>query len=435
MKFYRAFSVVLLFVLNACLFITCTKEEKGSRGPNLHLISPSGNARFTSGDTLKVQAYMNDIEPIKTVFIELKDAGGSPVLNSGKLPVGSSEYLLDYNFVLDKKTLDGKFYFDITATGEHGETTVFQYIWISPQPNKLVGMFIVSGDQHKTSIYRFENGKPDLRNQVIGDFGYSAFDQENLQFLTAGKKTGDLFAFDTTGREILWSFESPNLPNVEYFRGMYFGHDGLVVSTADDRLITFYPSGEKKQDFHVDNEPYLKYVSYRSNDLFYSSAIPLVGIEEIKVLRYPSMQFKASYNLQKNQKLVAIHDLNQSEVLFLVNDTVDNLSFITRYSLIDQFPNFTNTKIGELIGQVVSIDNQTVVFTRGVNLYRYQLSTNITTLLRSNVLADVMRYDHTQNAVWIGYRENLRLISLTGTELASYALPVKIRSLELIYDY
>ena len=423
-------------IFNVILFISCSKEEKEFSPPQIQFLSPGENSSYSALDTVLITAKISDSKNITLVKITLKNEDHVPVLSVADRIPNTTSYDLKIFFPLNDKNLSGRYYIDITAFNEDDYASSFRYIFISALPLKANNLLIMEKQINGTGLYSYEldSNKLTLLKNLTGDFMESTIDQNNAQVYTLGRYTGGLIASDPKEGTEEWTYETGILPQVPNFNDLGLWNNIVCVSREDGRILGFNKAGSIMYESTLENgfKPEKILLHNQSDVMVFEQLDRSSGQSTVCVEYFPSGLNKGKAVFPYGY-IAAMFSIDWDEVLILSN-SLDG-QYISVYNTEQHFVNERDFGNYGAYSAVTMIDENTLVMTRGSDVYKYYIKQRQFDLLVKNYAPDVIRYNKAEFSLYCAQNGIIDVIDVeNGTYLRKLDLGIYVNSLELFYN-
>lgn len=424
-------NLFLIMVLNALLFISCSKEELHSP-PVIKIHSPKTDDNFSAFDTVMITASISDDKLVHHVVLTLKSEDHVSML-SKDIVVNASSFELNEPFVINNGDLNGRYYFEVKAYDEGDFTSAFRFVNIGGGSKKLSKVFIYTKNSSSCEIYEMKNYTLYPVATFQGDFLESALSNNDEILYCSGLKNGDLNCLDTAGN-VLWTVPEHHLGSMPFFTDIHLYEDALLVGFYEGRIDAYRNSGDKDFEKALSSGHVPGKIARHQDQVIYEKMELATGKVSLVNDYYPSGlvrgetifnygRMEALYTLSWNEALVFSNDLGKQHILKLNTEN----HYLTT---------LLQTNGPDSLRNVVRIDADNFLMVKGKDIVRYNVVQNQYFDFVKSKAPVVMRYDASENLLWTGRSHELIVYDVaSGSEVNSYQLSITIASLEIFRAY
>jgi hypothetical protein len=230
------------------IFYSSCKKEENSSIPSIAVYSPEENEIFDVGDTIYVEAQVQDDKNINTIQVVLTDLNYQPVLPAKYFYPNATSYPLNTDYIIEDTKLPTRFYYLLVKANNNSSfKNKYQKIFINGISREFENLIVLT----KKSNDLMQVWEVDEFNQVNslfdinGDFTDSEINSADRQLYISGSDKINLQAHNIDNYELEWGIEAtPPLPMHTYdclhfddylFSSFYFAYskgyqsDGMEV--------------------------------------------------------------------------------------------------------------------------------------------------------------------------------------------------------------
>ncbi|MCK5872901.1 MAG: hypothetical protein KAG26_08745, partial [Methylococcales bacterium] len=159
----------LVLIWLALCVISCKKEIISF--PVVNILQPVENTAYKVGDTLLVEAIVND-DNLRKVEMTLVDDNFLPVQLPINVSIGASPFQFTREFYISNLELEtGRYHIRVKAWNDNNYASGFKAIHVSGIPKERLGWNIAMEDQNETQVNFYPAaGNPSLMIGYTGDF-------------------------------------------------------------------------------------------------------------------------------------------------------------------------------------------------------------------------------------------------------------------------
>jgi hypothetical protein len=400
---------LLISLLLALLFIFSCKKDKDEIPPTITITNPNDNQQYTALDTVWVLATVTDESSLKQIEITLTDDNKTPILSTVVVTPETNSVTLKIPYVLNDINLaSGSYYIWIRASDGTNIHDKYRRINIDEIPKELKYIyFFTFGNSTTVHVLRKSpTGTVQQLFDINGDFTGSAISSKFQEFITCGKITGNLNAYNIADNQQSWSVPVISNPPFPYFENATCYNDIIYVSFYDGYIKGYNHKGTITITANSPAGSHPAVISADENYLYADHAM-ISGTSRIFGVYYLTTGI-LKQQITTDYEIVKIFEKDNDNVFLFANHNGQGIMKI--YNITDNGTWEPHTMPAGQIHDALQIDANTYLVALDDGIYKYQYANNSLTSYLPGEIATTFKYDDLNSEVYI----------CTGTQILVY---------------
>ena len=431
----RTLNKYFLFFMIFLLLASCKKESE-IPDPVITYVSPVENDSFMVLDTVHVVADVSASEPIESIEILLTNEQLQAVLPSQSYVFTQAVQTrhLDLLYPIDEIRLEsGNYFILISVKTAHSSKNKYQKVLLNAFPLALKGVLLIQKDNVNTT--RISLFDPNQAPEVLGlfplDYGFAAVSSYDQVLYLGGHHVGDFCAFDLSTKQIRFTIDGYDSPDLACNQGVTAVDGGVHLSRTEEALTYYNLNGKINSVFSV-IYPLYPGLSFVYDQYVLVNVLSRSGPESyLRMYHYPWGGF-----LQEKQlpfKILKMFSPRKDEVLLFGNSAAGPVLQV--YYPLTQT---TWQPLNALPGKIIAVcradaGHYFLATTQGVYWYQYQ--THTITLFAPITDAISLEFETLSDQLIIARPMELCSYSFPGAvKLMSSPMSDSLQGIKLLYN-
>ena len=431
MKTGFSFFLLLTMTLASC------RKEPGSP-PVITVSAPVKGGLYQVGDTIQVEAVVEDDEAVSKLSCSLVNSMNVPVLPVISLKTGSRSVLVSFPYPVDNPEIPtGDYSLLIFASDGESDARAYVPLFIQEMPRKLKGIYVTtSGGTGQTSLFTLDSGlTAGIIQNFPGDFLSAAINTHQQRLYLSGHYSGHLQALNTENNSPAWSMPNLATGGSPYFTSLGIDRDLVLTGLADGTIRGYSPL--QVQGFFTLTDagsfPVFLFPQPEMNRLFVMEEFIFGGGRNLVTYSYPYGSVLSVWPTTLDLK--AMFRKSSHEVYLLGNEAGSGKVYV--YDLTQGMPFLRHSFTGNPLIDAVMPDESHLLISTSQGIYEYDNNSNNPWPLVTGKIFQSLAYDDagyelyaaTGNTVYIyGYQLH-QLIPLQQP-----AFPDSVLSIDLLHN-
>jgi hypothetical protein len=420
-------SAILLFVITVISF-SCRKD-KDETAPLITISSPAENQQFSALDTVWVTITAEDETALQQVNITLTDDNKVPVLSTYTITLQDKKVTFTIPYTLNDINLtSGNYYIWVRASDGVNIHDKYRTIHISAVPQELKYLYVFTSASSTTIHVLRKEPQGSLQQifDISGDFTSSAVSSKFQIIYTCGNIYGNLYAFDVSGNNEIWSIPVVSNPPFPYFESIGYYNNNLYASFYDGYIKGYNKNGTSSFTATCPSGSYPVRFCAGTNYLYADHAM-YSGTSRIFGVYYLSSG-ALKQQIYTDYEAVDIFEKDNDNAFIFANKNGQGI--IELYSISGNGVWEPHTLPTGKINDVLMIDENNYIIAHEIGIYKYQYNNNSLTSFVSGINATSVKYDPTTSEVYATSGSDIMIY-----DYVSHALQNTIAATDSILDF
>lgn len=218
------------------LFQAGCRKEQDQQNPKIEIDTPTENAVFTAGDTIRIGGMAWDESRLELIRFTLTDL--QYIVRDYMLsitPVNNPQHF-SVDYILSTELPEGNYLIQVSASD--GTNIKYKYVpvMVQSKAKPLSALLVITNDAgNGYSLYSIDTGSTDpvLRGSWPGEYAASAISHQNKQLYITGKAFNDFYALDFEDYTIDFNLQHSGTPSLHYHEALLTAGDRFYLSLTE----------------------------------------------------------------------------------------------------------------------------------------------------------------------------------------------------------
>lgn len=397
----KGFQFFTLFLICSFFIYSC-KEDEDTLRPSIEILFPNQFDGFAFDDTLLITAQFSDNIKLVSVSVVLVNSQNAAVKSLVEFKPGSSEFLLNHEYVFDDPYLPGGQY-SLRFIAFDGVNTSAKSIEISVSElaEEYTGLLLITQtDIDNYSVYRMPEDSS--LTKVLDWEGRFAKSETNsrtrLVYLCSSDLKG-VTAFNYFTGKLAWNvLPESNVVN-RGFNNMQKSPSGLLLSQYDPSVLMILDLNGKKIEGTDKVFSYQPMLGLEMKDVivgFYKNEFT----QEKQLNLFSRSGGALVKSIYMSEDLIQIHEFGTHDVLLAGNTSTAN-GWIGKFNFYNNTYSTLYTFSDETVVDVCQLSSDKFFISTNKGVYFYQVSTNVISPYSSLIKNAILEYNALNNQLFL----------------------------------
>ncbi len=260
---------ISIYLLLACLQLTCKKEN--DQDPVIEFLRPSAFLTVLAGDSVLVEARVQDDGPLSQVSIQLLNLDEVPVTSAMVYHPGNNSFYINTLYAINNTYLESGIYLlTIYASDGKNSSRVAREIEIQAIPLERKKVFAFTSTLNSVQIHSLDSGQGyTLFKNLPGDYAGSSLSSRYQRINVLGRSTGPFTVLDAPTGNVFYQVPRPCPLGDNCFEKLLNSQEMNFIAYSDGNIKGFNEDG--LQRFAVQQDGYfIPGAMFRSSSYFYA---------------------------------------------------------------------------------------------------------------------------------------------------------------------
>jgi len=224
-----------LWMVLTILQAGCRKEQD-EQNPKIEIDSPTENAAFTAGDTIRIAGIAWDESRLEMIRFTLTDLQYIVRDHMVTMTPESNPQHFSVDYILGSELPEGNYLIQVSASD--GTNIKYKYLPVrvqsKPRPMNAI-LVITQSTGNGYSLYSIDTGSTDpvVRGSWPGEYAASAISHQNKQLYVTGKGINDFYALDLEDFTVDFNLQHTGTPSLQYHEALLAAGDRFYLSLTE----------------------------------------------------------------------------------------------------------------------------------------------------------------------------------------------------------